>query len=89
MPAFKLDRLEEQVDVYWKQRAHVNWLQKGDRNTTFFHHFCSERRRNNRLGRMKKDDGSWVEEELEKEFITNLFIQIFRSNGVCPSEDTQ
>jgi hypothetical protein len=27
--SFKLDRLEEQVDMYWRQHAHVNWLQKG------------------------------------------------------------
>jgi hypothetical protein len=25
--SFKVDRLEEQLDIYWKQRAHVNWLQ--------------------------------------------------------------
>lgn len=24
--SFKVDQLEEQVDTYWKQRAHVNWL---------------------------------------------------------------
>jgi hypothetical protein len=33
---YKLQRLEEQVDIYWKQRAHVNWLQKGDPHTSFF-----------------------------------------------------
>ena len=33
---FKVDRIEEQIDVYWKQRAHANWLSKGDRNTSFF-----------------------------------------------------
>ena len=33
---FKVDRLEEQIDIFWKQRAHVNWLMKGDGNTTFF-----------------------------------------------------
>lgn len=32
--SFKVDRLEEQVDLYWKQRAHVNWLNFGDHNTS-------------------------------------------------------
>lgn len=54
--SFKVDRLEEQIDAYWKQRAHINWLQFGDRNTSYFHHACSERRRN-RIGNLKKNDG--------------------------------
>lgn len=52
--SFKVDRLEDQIDTYWKQRAHINWLQFGDRNTKFFHHACSERRRRNRIGNLKK-----------------------------------
>lgn len=76
---FKLERLEEQVDLYWKQRAHVKWLEKGDRNTAYFLKVCSERRRNNRIGRLKKEDGSWVEGEVEKVgFISNYFKQLFR-----------
>ena len=33
---FKVDRLEEQIDIFWKQGAHVNWLMKGHGNTAFF-----------------------------------------------------
>lgn len=54
---FKVDSLEEQIDIYWKQRAHTKWLEKGDRNTTYFHHMWSERRRKNRIGKLKKEDG--------------------------------
>ncbi|XP_040934502.1 uncharacterized protein [Gossypium hirsutum] len=32
---------------YWEQRARVNWLKFGDRNTTFFHSHASQRRRRN------------------------------------------
>ena len=66
---FKVDRLEEQIDIFWKQRAHVNWLTKGDGNTTFFHQCCKERRRQNRIGNLKKADGGWAEEEVEKQDI--------------------
>jgi hypothetical protein len=38
MLRYKLNRLEDQHSVYWQQRAHVNWLKKGDRNTGFFMH---------------------------------------------------
>lgn len=88
-----MDRLEEQVDTCWKQRAHVNWLQYGDRNTSYFHHACSERRRRNHIGNLRKDDGSWVEEEEEEEkrksFITNHFINLFRSNTGDVGSSTQ
>lgn len=79
---FKVDRLEEQIDIYWKQRAHVNWLEKGDRNIVYFHHACSEKKRRNRIGRLKKDEGGWVVNEVEKmEFITNHFVQLSRSSA--------
>lgn len=70
--SFKAERLEEQLHLYWRQRPHVKWLEKGERNTTFFHHFCSERRKNNRIGNLRREDGGLVEEEVEKRaFITN------------------
>ena len=81
--SYHLDKLEEQVDVFWKQRAHVNWLEKGDKNTKFFHSWCSERRRRNRIGKHKKEDGGWVGDEVEKqEFISNHFVQLFRSGAM-------
>jgi hypothetical protein len=42
---YRLDKVEEQVDIFWRQRAHANWMEKGDMNTEFFHRWCSERRR--------------------------------------------
>ena len=78
---YRLEKVEEQIDVYWRQRAHVRWLKEGDRNTAFFHAACSERRRCNKIGRIQKDDGSWVEEEEEKKaFIANYFLNLFRSD---------
>jgi hypothetical protein len=48
----------------------------------FFHASCSERKRSNRVGKLQKEDGGWVEDEVEKRaFITNHFSQLFRSSG--------
>jgi hypothetical protein len=87
---FKVDRLEDQIDTYWRQRAHVNWLQFGDRNTSYFHNECSERKRRNRIGSLKKEDGGWVEDEKEKmEFITNHFVHLFRTGEVSTEAQFQ
>lgn len=34
---YRLEKVEDQIDSYWRQRAHVKWMQHGDRNTAFFH----------------------------------------------------
>jgi hypothetical protein len=75
---FKLDRLEDQLDVFWRQRAHVQWLEKGDRNTSFFHAHASERKKKNTIRRLKGDDRVVVEgEEGLKALITNTFSSLF------------
>ncbi|XP_017635935.1 uncharacterized protein LOC108478000 [Gossypium arboreum] len=43
---------------YWEQRARVNWLKIGDKNTVFFHRYGSQRRRINRIRGLQRIDGS-------------------------------
>lgn len=45
----KLDSLLNEEHAYWKQRAKVNWLKDGDRNTRYFHRKSSNRKTKNRL----------------------------------------
>jgi hypothetical protein len=33
----ELDSLLEQEELKWQQRAKVNWLKHGDRNSKYFH----------------------------------------------------
>jgi hypothetical protein len=83
---FQLDKIEEQIDIYWKQRSHTKWLEKGDRNTKFFHAACSERRRRNRIGRLQNGVGGCVEEVEKQDFITNFFSTAFPCK--CPGRCT-
>jgi hypothetical protein len=64
----------------------VRLLEKGDRNTSFFHAVCSKRRTSSRIGHLKKDDGGCVEEE-KRRFIANYFRNLFRSNGATDSHE--
>jgi hypothetical protein len=59
---FKLEKLEEKRNLYWRQRAKVHWLEKGDRNTRFFHQYASEWKRRSHINKLVKDDGVLVEE---------------------------
>jgi hypothetical protein len=59
---YKLGKLEEQKEIYWRQRAHVNWLTAGDWNTTFFHACASQRKKRNRIKKLRTDDGQWINE---------------------------
>lgn len=79
---FKLARLEEQKNIYWRQRAKVHWPQEGDRNTHFFHKYASERRKRSRLNRLVLDDGRIVEREEEMlEQVLNYYKNLFTSNA--------
>ena len=39
-----INTMWKQEELYWKQRAHVIWLQNGDRKTKFFHIIAIQRR---------------------------------------------
>ena len=62
---YKLSRLEDQHNVFWKQRAHANWLKYGDWNTGYFHAFASERKRMNVIKKLKREGGGIVNREEE------------------------
>src|SRR6266540_7289262 len=75
---FKLECLEDQLDVFWRQRAHAHWLEKGNRNTSYFHAYASKRKKKNKIKKLKGDDGVVVEgEEGLKALITNYFSSLF------------
>jgi hypothetical protein len=78
----KLLKLEEQKNIYWRQRAKVHWLKDGDRNTHFFHKYASERRKSSRSNRLVEDGGRLVEREEEMlETVANYYKNLFTAHA--------
>ncbi|WOL11121.1 hypothetical protein Cni_G19882 [Canna indica] len=48
-------------EIYWRQKARVQWLHKGDRNTAYFHASVKERRNINVISQIKDRDDNWCE----------------------------
>ena len=48
-----------------KQRARLEWLKEGDRNTSFFQAKAKERARSNRITSLMREDGVTVMEQAE------------------------
>ena len=69
---FLLDR-EEQM---WHQRAHVKWVQCGDKNTKFFHGTATQQKRRNFIKGLLDDQGVWNREE---EVVSALLVDYYGS----------
>ncbi|KAL4312016.1 hypothetical protein GQ457_01G003630 [Hibiscus cannabinus] len=61
----ELQKLWESEERHWHQRARVNWINYGDKNTKFFHATTIQRHRHNAVLKIKDESGRWIEEEKE------------------------
>lgn len=76
----KLEDLLDSEEVLWKQRAKVQWLSEGDRNTKFFHSQASSRARINEIQGLRDNTGAICSGQIEMGTIVNdYFRTIFRS----------
>jgi hypothetical protein len=70
----ELDDLLHNEEMWWNQRSRVLWLQHGDKNTSFFHHKGSQRRRKNKIENIKDKNGEdhYVQEKIEEVLIAHF-----------------
>lgn len=83
----ELRTLLEQQHIFWKQRVKQHWLNHGDRNTKFFHHCASSRKRKNHITKLRDSSGQWCEDTNLEDLITNYFSDIFTSRGAHIGEE--
>ncbi|KAL4309243.1 hypothetical protein GQ457_01G013830 [Hibiscus cannabinus] len=50
----------DKEERFWEQRSRVNWLLKGDKNTSFFHNFATSRKKNNTIEEIVDQNGRIV-----------------------------
>ncbi|KAK1644917.1 hypothetical protein QYE76_062722 [Lolium multiflorum] len=82
----RLAALYQREETMWRQRSRV--LAEGDKNTRFFHLRASQRKKKNRVARLKKPDGSFTEDDGEMAQLTGEFYaDLYRSEGVSNMEE--
>ena len=78
----RIMELNHREEIMWKQRSRIMWLTEGDRNTRFFHLRASQRRRRNRISKLKKPDGTvTVNEEEMGAMVTDFFLTLYTTEG--------
>ncbi|KAA3454784.1 reverse transcriptase [Gossypium australe] len=74
-------------ESYWEQRARVNWLKLGDRNTAFFHSMATQRRRKNIIQKLQINDGKETEDQQEMAESARAYFQdLFKAKRSDDSE---
>jgi hypothetical protein len=74
----KIVELSFREEIMWRQRARVQWLAEGDKNTRFFHQKANNRKKKNRITRLVEENATIHENsaDLEKhtvEFFKDLY----------------
>ena len=59
----ELEAILIQEEIYWKQMSRCNWINYGDRNTTYFPNLATVRKRRNKILMLKDDQGNWIEDQ--------------------------
>ncbi|KAA3461663.1 putative Transposon TX1 [Gossypium australe] len=76
-----LIQLGQKEELYWEQRARINWLKVGDKNTKCFHSFASQRKKRNTINCLETEEGRVTRDHSKMAHIAkNFFESLFTSN---------
>ena len=80
----EINDLLDSEEIMWQQRAKVQWLGLGDRNTKYFHSKASERKKKNTILGLVDEEGNWCN---SKEDIADIAVSYFEKmyTTSCPT----
>lgn len=77
-----MDDLYDKQEAYWYLRSRVSDIKDGDRNTSYFHHKASQRRKRNEIKGLIDSTDVWrVEEEEIEEIVQQYYTDLFTSTS--------
>ncbi|GAV92473.1 hypothetical protein CFOL_v3_35852, partial [Cephalotus follicularis] len=81
---YEASRKEE---IYFKQKARINWLKLGDSNSKYFHKVVRVRQARNSIVKIQKSDGEWTQSQQEVgeesvQFFSDLLRGQIRRSGM-------
>ena len=85
----RLAKAYQEEEMSWSQKARLQWLREGDKNSKYFHAVVNGRRRANRMNQLQKGDGSWTKSEQEiGQEIAKYYRQLFTASIAAAREDS-
>jgi uncharacterized protein YjdB len=73
--------LNHREEIMWQQRSRIQWLSAGDKNTKFFHMRASQRRKKNKITKLRLNGQIATDEQEMKNMTTSFYKQLYTSEG--------
>ena len=85
----QLTKAYQEEEMFWSQKARLQWLREGDKNSKYFHAVVNGRRRASRMNQLQKSDGNWTKSEQEAgQELAKYYRQLFTASIVATREDS-
>ena len=77
-----LEEWELREEIFWKQKARIEWLQEGDKNTAFFFNSVKARQHGNAISSLVTDRGEVISstQDIANEAV-HYFASLFREES--------